>query len=227
MSVPELIVMLTNNDITIHNAVEVFDACKYSDAKFWGIKEKGIPLDKMKQLFDSFRKYGKTGVLEVVAYTEEDCLNGAKMALECGCDILLGTLFYDSVNTFCKKHNIKYMPFVGNVSGRPSVLEGDVEAMVEQAITYLNKGSYGIDLLSYRYTGDASLLTREMVSKTGAPICVAGSVSTFEQLDCINDISPAFYTIGSAFIEHKFGEDICDQINRIYRYMKQPILAEK
>jgi len=42
--------------------------------------------------------------LEVVAYTEKECIEGAKMAVECGCDILMGTIFFDSVNELCKKN---------------------------------------------------------------------------------------------------------------------------
>ncbi len=226
MGRPELIVMLTNNDFTVSNAIDIFETCKYSEAKFWGIKEKGLPLKQMKQLFKAFKQYGKTGVLEVVAYTEKECLNGAQMAAECGCEILLGTLFFDSVNSFCKEHNIKYMPFVGNVSNRPSILEGDIEKMKAQAFEYLNKGVYGIDLLSYRYKGDVVNLSKELVSKIDAPLCVAGSINSYERLDLIREISPMFYTVGSAFFEHRFGEEIFDQINNVCNYMKTA-LAEK
>lgn len=227
MSGPELIVMLTNNDFTVSNAAEIFESCKYSEAKFWGIKEKGLPLDQMKQLFSTFKQYGKTCVLEVVAYTEEECLKGAQTAAECGCDILLGTLFYDSVNTFCKENSIKYMPFVGNVSNRPSVLEGNIADMLAQAMQYLDNGVYGVDLLSYRYTGDSVDLNRQLIPKINAPVCIAGSINSYERLDLINDLSPAFFTIGGAFFEHRFGEDISEQINNVCRYMKQQSLTEK
>ena len=48
---PELIVMLTHNDLTVTDAYEVFDRCKDSKAKFWGFKEEPFPLGQMKQLF--------------------------------------------------------------------------------------------------------------------------------------------------------------------------------
>ncbi|WP_250320424.1 hypothetical protein [Streptococcus lutetiensis] len=38
---------------------------------------------------------GKTTFLEVVAYSEEEGLEGAKLAHECCCDILMGTIFSD------------------------------------------------------------------------------------------------------------------------------------
>lgn len=164
MNNPELIVMLTSNDITVKNASSVFDQCKNSKAKYWGLKEKGLPPIQMKQLFSDMKNRGKITVLEVVAYTEPECMEGARMAAECGCDILMGTVFFDSVNNFCKEMNIKYVPFVGKISGRPSVLDGSVEEIIKEAQEYLKKGVYGFDLLGYRFTGDASLLIREFIS---------------------------------------------------------------
>ena len=39
---PELIVMLTHNDLTVADAYAVFDRCKHSKAKFWGSNESRI-----------------------------------------------------------------------------------------------------------------------------------------------------------------------------------------
>ena len=201
---PELIVMLTHNDCTVENAYEVFDSCKNSKAQFWGFKEKPLPLDQMKKLYTYMKECGKTTFLEVVEYTEKECMEGAKMAVECGCDILMGTIFFDSVNEFCKAHKIKYMPFVGKVIDRPSILEGSIEDMIKEANEYLKKGVYGFDLLGYRFTGDAIALNKAFVSAVDAPVCLAGSIDSFQRLDEVKDASPWTFTIGSAFFENKF-----------------------
>ena len=91
---PQLIVMLTHHDLTVKNAYEVFDLCKHSKAKFWGFKEAPLPFPQMKSLYTYMKEYGKTTFLEVVAYTEKECLRGARMAAECGCDVLIGTMFF-------------------------------------------------------------------------------------------------------------------------------------
>ena len=223
MRMPELIVMLTQNDYTIANACEIFEVCKQSDAEFWGMKEKGIDFDQMKQLFNTIKQCGKKGVLEVVAYTEQEGLRGAQIAAECKCDILLGTRFYDSINLFCKENNIKYMPFVGDISGRPSVLTGNVEDMVAQATEYVEKGAYGVDLLSYRYDGDPIYLSEELVNKTNACVCIAGSINDYEKLEQVINIAPAYFTIGGAFYERRFGEDICEQINKVYSFVNNTV----
>ena len=217
---PELVVMLTYNDRTVLNAAEVFEQCRNSKAKYWGFKEQPLPLEDMKKLFSYMKECGKTTLLEVVAYTEEECLEGARMAYECGTDFLVGTMYFDSVNDFCKAHDIKYMPFVGTVTERPSILEGTAEGMIKEAKQCLAKGVYGIDLLGYRYTGDATELIRRFVQEVDAPVCVAGSVNSFERLDELKDISPWSFTIGSAFFDRKFGDTFAGQVDTVCDYMK-------
>ena len=41
----------------------------------------------------------------------------------------------------CKENNIKYMPFVGKVTERPSILEGEASDMIKEANEYINKGA--------------------------------------------------------------------------------------
>jgi hypothetical protein len=213
--------MLTHNDETVNNAHEIFEKCKNSDAKFWGFKEKSLPIEQMKNLYKYMKECGKTTFLEVVEYTEKEGLEGAKIALECGCDILMGTMFFDSINEFCKKNNLRYMPFVGNVTERPSILEGEIDEIIKEANEYLKKGVYGFDLLGYRYTGNAVELNERFVLEVNAPVCIAGSVNGYERLDELKNINPWSFTIGSAFFENKFDGSFEEQINKVCEYVKQ------
>lgn len=217
---PELIVMLTHNDRTVENAREIFEQCKNAKAKFWGFKEEPLPIDEMKKLFARMKELGKTTCLEVVAYSEKECLDGARIAVTCNCDFLMGTKFFDSVNAVCKDNGVKYMPFVGKINGRPSILEGTLEEMLNEANYCLSKGVYGIDLLGYRYTGDATALNKNFVAAINAPVCIAGSVNSFERLTELKDISPQTFTIGGAFFENKFGKNFAEQINKVCNFME-------
>ena len=170
-----LVVMLTYNDMTVENAYEIFDQCKDSKAEYWGFKEEPLPLDEMKKLYAYMKECGKKTSLEVVAYTEKECIEGAKMAVECGCDMLMGTIYYDSVNKICKENGLEYMPFVGEVTERPSVLGGTIDGMIAEAKSYLEKGVSGIDLLGYRFTGDTVELNKRFVQEIDAPVCIAGT----------------------------------------------------
>ena len=218
---PELIVMLTNNDCTVQNAYKIFDESKNSKAKYWGFKEKSLSLDEMKKLYSYMKQCGKSTVLEVVAYTEKECIEGAKMAVECGCDMLIGTTFFDSVNEFCKQNNLKYMPFIGKITGRPSVLEGTLDGMLDEARKCLEKGVYGFDLLGYRYTGDCVNLIDNFVSNINAPVIIAGSVNSYNRLDELKNASPWAFTIGGAFFENKFDGSFCEQVDKVCDYMKK------
>lgn len=216
----ELIVMLTYNDCTVPNAAEIFEQCRETRARFWGFKEQGIPFAEMQALFARMKACGKTTCLEVVSYTEEECLRGAQTAAVCGCDYLMGTLYFDSVNALCRKNGVRYMPFVGQVTDRPSVLHGTAEEMIRQAQRCLAKGAYGIDLLGYRYTGDGAALNRAFTAAVPGPVCIAGSVNSYARLEELRQTAPAYFTIGSAFFDHAFGQDISAQIDAVCRFME-------
>lgn len=216
---PKLIVMLTYNDRTVENAYEIFKQCKDCKPQYWGFKDEGLPLDQMKDLYSYMKECGKITILEVVAYTEEECMNGAKKAVECGCDFLMGTLYYDSVNDYCKKHKLKYMPFIGKIKNRPSVLEGTIDEMIAEANEYLQKGVYGFDLLGYRYTADASELIEKFSSQVDAPICIAGNINNYARINEVRKSGAWAFTIGSAFFDNKFGDSFDKQIDKVYQYI--------
>ena len=218
---PLLVVMLTYNDMTVENAYEIFEQCKDSKAEYWGFKEEPLPIEDMKKLFSYMKQCGKKTSLEVVAYTEKECIEGAKMAVECGCDALMGTIYSDEVLKICKENGMSYMPFVGQIKERPSVLEGTIDDMIAEAREYIAKGVSGIDLLGYRYTGDAVLLNKRFVEEVDAPVCIAGSVNSFERLEEIKAADPWSFTIGSAFFDNKFGATFKEQIDKVCDYINK------
>ncbi len=215
----QLVVMLTFNDLTVDNAEDVFELCKESKAQYWGMKEKPLPVERMKALFARMKAYGKTTVLEVVAYDEEGALKGATLAAECGCDIMMGTMFCKKVMDFLHEHGIGYMPFVGRIEERPSVLKGSIEEIVAEAREVVSQGADGIDLLGYRYVGDAALLNKSLVKSIDAPICIAGSIDCTERLDEVIGTGAWGFTVGSAFFGNKFGDSFVEQIDKVCDYI--------
>lgn len=203
---PELIIMLTNNDVTVTNAAEVFESGKDLPAKKWGFKDVGLPKEEMIALAKKMKEAGKETYIEVVTYTEEGCLEGAKLAYECGFDYLTGTLPFDSVFEYAKEHNLKYCPFCGAVGGSPVVLTGSVESVVQSAKDCIAKGAAGIDLTSYRYAdGDPIELTKAVVEAVGADkVCIAGSIGNTERMDAMKEAGVAEYTMGSALFNANF-----------------------
>lgn len=215
----ELIVMLTHNDLTVENAYEIFEQCQDTKALYWGFKEQPLPIEEMKRIYSKMKECGKRTVLEVVAYTEAEGLEGAQMAATCGCDVLMGTCYSESIHKLCQQHNIDYMPFVGDIVGRPSILKGSIESMIAQAKMLKDKGVFGIDLLGYRYEEDPEKLISDYVKQVGNPVCVAGSIDSYERLQFIKKVQPWAFTIGSAFFENKFGDTFAEQINKVCDFM--------
>ena len=217
---PRLIVMLTHHDYTIENAEEIFLESRNAPATYWGMKEKGISIGRMKKLYSKMKEYGKSTVLEVVGYTETEGLKGAELAIECGCDILMGTKYHHSIATLCQNHNIKYFPFIGEITGRPSVLQGEISDIIREAKHLSDIGNIaGIDLLGYRFTGNAYTLNCKVVKASHIPVCLAGSIDSLQRLQEVIESKAWGFTIGSALFDHKFGDSIPNQIAAVVNFL--------
>lgn len=218
---PQLITMLTYKDETVKDSFEVFDQCADLPAEFWGFKDVGLPKPDMKRLVDRMKAAGKTTFLEVVSLTERECLDGARLAMDCGFDYLMGTVYYDSVFKLMRGKPTKFFPFAGKVSGHPSILEGTIPEIVADGRRMQDLGVAGFDLLAYRYTADAEALAEAFVKGVRVPVVLAGSIDGFKRLDVMKRIAPWAFTIGGAFFEKKFvpGGSFREQVARVLEYL--------
>lgn len=201
---PEFILMLTHNDKTVKEALNIFRECKNAPVAHWGFKDVGLLADEMKTLVHEMKAAGKTTYLEVVSLSEEEGLHGAGIAVEAGFDVLMGTVFFDSILEYLKGKPIKYYPFPGHVYSHPSILDGTIEEIVAHARFLESRGVQGMDLLSYRYVGDAPQLLREVVKSTNVPIVSAGSIESYKRLAEVWQAGAWGFTIGSALFDKKF-----------------------
>ncbi|MCD8123080.1 MAG: hypothetical protein LUE65_12780 [Clostridiales bacterium] len=201
----KLIVMLTHNDVTVENAKELFEENKDLPVVNWGFKDVGLEPEKMKELCGMMKAEGKTTYLEVVTYSEAECMRGAKLAVECGFDCLMGTIYYESVMKYVKSTGLKYFPFVGKVSESPSILEGSCDYMLDQAAKFQEAGVAGVDLLGYRYVeGDPNVLSAAFIKASPIPTVLAGSIGSEERMLLVKQMDPAYFTMGSALFTKNF-----------------------
>ena len=170
----------------------------------WGFKDVGLSPEDMKALVGEMKNAGKTTYLEVVSLSEAEGLRGAQIAVEAGFDILMGTVFFDSILNYLKGKPIQYYPFPGHIHGHPSIMDGTIEDIVAHAKFLESKGVQGMDLLSYRYTGDAPRLLRAVVKATHVPIVSAGSIESYKRLAEVWKAGAWGFTIGSALFDKKF-----------------------
>ena len=218
---PHLITMLTYHDRTVPDALTVFDQCRDLPVGCWGFKDVGLPAREMKKLVTAMKDAGKTTFLEVVRYSKEECLASAELALECGFDYLAGTIFHPSVHAFLRGAPTSYFPFCGKVTGSPSVLDGSVSEIIDEATQIERLGVEGFDLLAYRYVGDGEELARQFIRAVKVPVIMAGSIDSFERLDTVRELKPWGFTIGSAFFDERFipGAPFREQIQKVVEYL--------
>lgn len=63
---PNLIVMLTNHDVTVKDACEIFEECKdIEEVKHWGFKNVGLPAGEMKRLVRAMKDAKKQPFLRL------------------------------------------------------------------------------------------------------------------------------------------------------------------
>jgi hypothetical protein len=204
---PELIVMLTHHDQTVADALELFERVEEYPIRHWGFKDVGLAPQEMQKVVSAMKRAGKVTFLEVVSLSEAEGLQGAHLAVELGFDILMGTVFYPSIAEYLKDKSVRYYPFPGHVHGHPSILDGTVDDIVAHACELESHGVHGLDLLTYRYTGDASSLLRKVVRSTRVPIISAGSIASFERINEVWASGAWGFTIGSAFFDRQFVPD--------------------
>jgi len=200
----KIIVMLTKDDKTVDDAIDIFKLCIDLPIDLWGFKNIGLSSIEMQQLIQEVRGAGKTSFLEIVSYSKEECMDGAVFAVENRFNYLMGTIFYKEVWEFLSDKDINYFPFVGKVHGSPSVLEGTAESMIEQAESYANFGVHGIDLLAFRHAENPIQLAGEFINKCKIPTILAGSIDSYEKLLTVSVLNPWAFTMGSALFNKQF-----------------------
>lgn len=202
---PKLILMFTLNDVTVPDAMEYFEQVKDLPVDYFGYKEIGLAPDKMKALNDKIHQAGFESFLEVVEYEEEKIASPAKLAVDSGFDFLMGTIYYPSIWKIIDK-KIKYFPFCGKIYDRPSVLDGTIDEIVEDAKRIEAAGADGFDILAYRYKYKDKIgdLVDTLKNSVKVPIVSAGSINSFERLDETIAQGVWGFTIGGAFFEKKF-----------------------
>jgi hypothetical protein len=201
---PELIVMLTHHDKTVPDALELFERTKEYPITHWGFKDVGLSPKEMLPIVKAMKDAEKATFLEVVSLSEEEGLLGARLAVELGFDVLMGTVFYPSIGEYLRDKQVQYYPFPGRVHSHPSILDGTIDEIVSHACELETYGAHGLDLLTYRYKGDCANLLAQVVQATKVPIVSAGSIASFERIQEVWDSGAWGFTIGSAFFDRQF-----------------------
>lgn len=199
------ILMLTAKDRTIPDARARLDEALEAGARHIGFKDVGLPFAELRALADAIRAAGGRSYLEVVSLDETRELESARAAVALDVDCLLGGVRAEAVTEITRDHPVRYHPFPGRITGHPSVLEGPPEAIVESARRLADlEHVHGLDLLAYRFSGDAPALMRAVCGAVSKPVIMAGSIDREERLVAAAEAGAAGFTVGTAALEGAF-----------------------
>ena len=162
----EFIFMLTRNDTTLADARDVYASIADTGVRHVGCKDVGLPREELRELMADIRGHGHVSYLEVVAETEQDTLQSARVAADVRPDYLIGGTLIEPVQQIIEGTGIRFFPYVGEIVGHPCLLRGGIDAIAEDARRAEAAGVDGINLLAYRYDGDVPALVRAVSETT-------------------------------------------------------------
>jgi len=218
----EFIFMLTHNDSTVDNALEVLEQVRSTGLRHIGFKDVGASPAMQRELADAAHAAGLTVYLEVVSVDKDDELASIDAAKAAGVDWILGGKFAREAVEKLTGTNIKLAPFPGRIVGHPSALEGTIEEIAAHAADLTStKGVSGVDLLAYRHsTVDVLELVAAVVKASKGPVIAAGSVVSEAQIRGLSAAGAWGFTIGGAIFEGILpGEkDVVSQVKTALRF---------
>lgn len=203
----DFIFMLTRNDMTVEDCLDVFDLIVPTGVKHIGCKDVGTDKETLRELIRRIKAAGCISYLEVVSTSAEACLNSARVAAEIGVERLLGGTDAEGILKVLEGTGVKYYPFPGKPVGHPTKLGGSPADVAADCARFEKLGCAGVDLLAYRAT-DADpldLVRAARKSMSGYLVC-AGSVDSSERIKALSDAGADAFTIGSAVFDGSFSK---------------------
>lgn len=198
----EFLFMLTKDDATVANCLDVYDQVRDTGLTWVGFKDIGVSTDTLRELVRRIKADGRHTVLEIVSVDADAEVASIKAGIELGVELMMGGTRADLALPLLAGRGIKYTPFPGTILGHPSVLEGTLDSISESARSLTAMlGVYGLDLLAYRWKGDVPILIERVVKASAGPVVVAGSIVSAEQIELVTRAGAWGFTIGGAVFD--------------------------
>jgi len=214
----EFIFMLTRDDQTVADALEVYEDLRDTGLRYVGFKDVGVPPETLRELTAAIRGDGRAVVLEVVSLSTDDELRSVRVGLDLGVDLIMGGTHPEAVLPLLEGSPVRYLPFPGTVIDHPSVLTGSIDEIAEHArrLTSL-PGVHGLDLLAYRHSGDVPALMAAVVAASRGPVVVAGSIDSDERIEVARASGAWGFTVGGAVFDRCWlpGGSCAEQVRHI------------
>jgi hypothetical protein len=200
----DFVFMLTRNDATVENALDLVEIARELGLRHIGFKDVGAEAPMLSRLTTAIRAAGASPWMEVVATTREAELRSVALGRDLGVDLLMGGVHVEEALRILKGSATRYLPFAGKPSGHPTRLAGSAAEVEAQCRAFAAVGCAGVDILAYRATEaeplDLVAACRRGFLNQGA-VVVAGSVNSAERVNAVRAAGADAFTIGTAAIE--------------------------
>ena len=203
----DFVFMLTRNDATVENALDLIETARPLGLKHIGFKDVGADPAMLGRLVAGIRTAGASPWMEVVSTTREGELRSIALGRDLGVDWLMGGVHVAEALGLLAGAPARYLPFAGRPFGHPTRLGGVAEKVEEQCRALRRLGCAGVDILAYRATEAAPL---DLVAACrrgfagGGRVVVAGSVNSPERIAAVRAAGADAITVGTAAIDGSY-----------------------
>lgn len=200
----DFIFMLTRNDQTIEDCLDVLDLIAPLGIRHIGFKDVGVSQETLRVLANHIRMLGAVSYLEVVNTSQDLIHNSIKIAANIGVDRVMGG--QDIAFALTQLPGKNYFPFVGRPFGHPTKLGGMPETIITDCQRIRENGCAGADLLAYRAVEaePLSLVHAARQALGNSLLIVAGNICTPEQIRALSSAGVDAFTVGSAIFDGSF-----------------------
>jgi len=199
--------MLTRDDATVENALDLVNTTRPLRLRHIGFKDVGADAETMRRLVAAIREAGASPWMEVVSTSRDDELRSIALGRDLKVDWLMGGVHVDEALGLLAGSAARYLPFAGRPFGRPTRLMGGAAEVEAQCRALASKGCAGVDILAYRAT-EAEPLDLVAACRRGfvedGVVVAAGSVNSAKRIAAVRAAGADAFTIGTAAIEGSY-----------------------
>ncbi len=203
----DFIFMLTRDDATVANALDLVETVRPLALKHIGFKDVGADPETLRRLAAGIRQAGASVWMEIVSTSRAGELASIALGRDLGVDFLMGGVAAEDGVRVLQGSSTRYLPFAGKPVGHPTRLGGSPHEVEAHCRVFAALGCAGVDILAYRAT-EAAPLDLVAACRRGfgdqGKVVVAGSIDGAERIAAVRAAGADAFTIGTAAIDGSY-----------------------
>lgn len=202
--------MLTERDVTIPDALEVYDSLEASPLRNIALKDTGVDRNLARELTERAHHDGRSVLLELADLSPRGQEEGIRLAIDLRVDRVVAGWRPEFADILAADGAPEYWPFVGSLSGSPLTLHSSPsELAVQSAELSTAHGVDGLVVMPYRQLRyDAVSLLESTAQTSCLPVLVAGGVQHPAQVNAIAAAGAWGFTVGGAALVDRHGDEM-------------------